>query len=166
MNKLYLDFDGTLVEFKYVGADQYSAPRYIFTLDRHENVIQAIKHIIKNKLMEVYVVGAVLPYEHCILDRDEWFDMYLPEIDKEHRIYTPVGDNKAAYINIEKGDVFLDDWNGNLNSLKMTSCEPVKLVNSVNDVHRSWSGARVWFNQDYDTIAYTLYGISLANRAA
>ena len=166
MNKLFLDFDGTLVEFKYVGADQYSAPKYIFSLEKHNNVIQAIKYIIRNEMMEVFLVGAVLPYEHCITDRDEWFDRFLPEVDKAHRIYTPVGAKKADYINISKGDVFLDDWNGNLNELKHTNVEPVKLVNRVNDVHRTWDGARIWFNQDYTSIAYTLYGLSLANMAA
>ena len=167
MNRLYIDFDGTLVEFKYVGAETYSAPRYIFTLKQHKNVISAIRSIIKKGLFEVFLVGAVLPFDHAITDRDNWMDENLPEVDKAHRIYVPIGANKADYIDAKKGDVFLDDWNGNLKELFVTSSvEPVKLVNEVNDVHKSWKGARVWYNQDFDTIAMTLYGISLANTAA
>lgn len=167
MNKLFVDFDGTIAEFKYVGADTYSAPGYSLTLAPHKNVVSAIRHIIKNNLMEVYLVSAVMPFEHCIRDKDEWMDKYLPEIDKKHRIYTPVGKNKAGYISAEKGDIFLDDWNSNLNELFLTtSLEPVKLVNAINDKRGTWKGARVYYGSDFDSIALTIYGISLANRAA
>ena len=168
MNKLFIDFDGTIAEFEYVGADIYSAPGYSLTLAPHKNVVSAIKYIIRHNLMEVFLVSAVMPFDHCISDKNEWMDNYLPEVDKEHRIYMPVGENKAKYINASKGDVFLDDWNGNLTQLYATcpNLEPVKLVNAINDNNKSWRGARVYYGSDFDTIALTLYGLSLANKAA
>ena len=166
MSKLFVDFDGTIAEFKYVGADVYSAKGYSLTLKPHENVVNALKYIIRKGLMDVYIVSAVLPYDHCVEDKNAWLDQYIPEIDKEHRIFTPIGANKAGYISAGKGDIFLDDWNSNLSDMFLTSdAEPVKLVNAVNDVHRSWKGARIWYNSDFDSIAMTLYGISLANAA-
>lgn len=66
-------------------------------------------------------------------------DKHLPEIDKNHRIYTPVGKNKAGYIDARKGDVFLDDWNKKLIELDTTTqLEPVKLVKVIHDKSVSW----------------------------
>ncbi len=168
MSKLFVDFDGTLAEFKYVGADVYSAPGYSLTLAPHKNVVAAIRYIIRHNLMEVFLASAVMPFEHCTKDKDTWMDEILPEVDREHRIYMPIGTNKADYIQASKGDVFLDDWNGNLKQLYATcaAVEPVKLVNAVNDNRKSWKGSRVYYNSDFQSIALTLYGLSLANKAA
>lgn len=76
MNKLFVDFDGTIAEFKNVGADVYSAIGYSLGLKPYENVVSAIKYIIRKNLMEVYLVGAVLPFDHVIREKDEWICIY------------------------------------------------------------------------------------------
>lgn len=165
--KLFVDLDGTLCVFRYVGAEVYSAPGYYYTLEPHKEVVKAIRFIIRHKLMEVFIVSAVLPFDHCIRDKNAWIDKYLPEIDEAHRIYVPIGENKGNYMDAHKGDIHLDDWNGNLNELLVTSVvEPVKLVNAINDKNKSWKGARVYYNSDAYVIAQMLYGLSLANLAA
>lgn len=52
MHKLFVDFDGTIAEFKCVGADAYSAPGYSLTLVPYKNVVSSIKHIIRKNLNE------------------------------------------------------------------------------------------------------------------
>lgn len=162
LNTLFIDFNGTLAEFRCDdGPDKYAAKGYTATLLPQENVVEAVRYIIKNKLMNVVFTGAVLPYEYCIEERYQWMKKYLPEVTEF--IFSDYGKSKlSAMINygIRKGDVLLDDYNVNLQEGIDHAVIPVKLVNQVNDMHHSWCGARVSAFTDPEILAMQIVGIS------
>ena len=170
MNKIFLDFDGTLFEFrKGVGPDTYSARGYSRTLKPYDNVIAAIKEIAKERLFEIYLCSAVLPYDYIIEDKNWCLDEHLPVIPLKNRLYVKYGESKVEAIRsvgVSEGDVFLDDYNPNLWDIKkaIKEIEPIKLVNDINDQSHEWKGPKVHYDTDAESIALTLYGLSLARR--
>lgn len=168
--KLFLDFDGTLAEFRKVGPDVYSAKGYALMLQPHKNVVDAARMLYQSGEFELYLLSAVLPYKHCSEDKNTWLNHYLPEIKQENRIYSAYGCNKYdAFkdmgITVEAGDIFLDDYTVNLKQMDEDTNEvltSVKLLNGINDTNRSWNGARVSINSDATSLSRQLKGISLA----
>ncbi len=168
-HKLFVDFDGTLAEFRRsAGPDTYSRKGYSRELRPFENVIKAIKNLSKMQMFDVYLCSAVLPYDYVVDDKNWWLDKYLPEIPKENRLYVKYGESKidcVKSVGVSTGDVFLDDYNPNLTDIaSINVVEPVKLVNDINDNSHEWRGAKVHFDTDAEEIMMTLYGLSLARQ--
>ena len=166
--KLFLDFDGTLAEFKNVGPDIYSAKGYSRNLEPLHNVVKAAKMLYESGTFELFLLSAVLPYDHCIADKNIWLDVHLPELKAENRIYSKYGDNKyealvKSGIIVESGDIFLDDYTKNLiqmdNDTKLLTS--VKLLNGINDTNKSWYGLRVSSASSAKDLSRQLKGISI-----
>lgn len=167
--KLFLDFDGTLAEFKNVGPDEYSRKGYSLTLQPHRSVVDAVRTLYESGEFELYLLSAVLPYKHCSEDKNAWLNHYLPEIKQENRIYSAYGCNKYEAIKnlgltVEAGDIFLDDYTVNLKQMDEDTNEvltSVKLLNGINDTNKSWKGARISIYSDSESLSKQIRAISL-----
>lgn len=99
--RLFVDMDGTLAVFKPVDEMETLYEKgYFLNLEPHENVVAAIKEIVtKNPDIEVNILSAYLTdSKYALQEKNAWLDRYLPEIDREHRVFVPCGTDKKEGI--------------------------------------------------------------------
>ena len=149
--------DGTLAKFREVNTlELLYEPGYFLNLEPHENMVQAVKLFLKqHKDCEVYIMSAVLSdSQYALKEKNHWLDYYLPEIDREHRIFPPCGKDKKEYIpdGILPTDTLLDDYTKNL-LLWNPPGHGIKLLNGINHTHKSWEKDTVRFDLEPQKIA-------------
>lgn len=149
--RLFVDMDGTLAEFKPVDTlETLYEEGYFLNLPPLENVVNSIKEMMRlYPEKEVYIMSAVLSDSPFALkEKNAWLDHYLPEIDQEHRIFTPCGEDKLSYVpgGAKETDYLLDDYTKNL-----TRWEPpakgIKLLNGINHTKGTWKGCTLRFDK-------------------
>lgn len=144
--RYFIDMDGTLAVYPSMDKENpWWEVRGIYKfLTPQDKVVKAIKRLIANGA-EVFILSAYTKeYPQGKDDKDYWLDTYLPEIDKEHRIYMISGQNKADFIpdGVHITDVLLDDYNKNLENWAEAGGTGIKLLNGLNN-KKSWSGISV-----------------------
>lgn len=178
---LFVDMDGTLVHFRQNGEkyiDLNGEERYFHLDDIYEvgyyhpdclkpekNVLNAIKLLAKDSVFSIYVLSAVEPRSAtAYIDKNRWLDKYLPEVGSNHRVFMPCGSKKLDYVNLTNGvlNVLLDDYTRNLKewTSNSTSNIGVKILNGINDTHKSWQGDRIQGSISPETIASSLTAIA------
>lgn len=121
-SRLFIDLDGTVARFYDASPnylEQMYEKGYFRNLQPYEEMTEGIKLFMEqHKDVEVFTLSAKVNGEppYCEAEKQEWLDEYLPEIDREHRLFTEIGHNKAEYIpnGISNTDVLYDDYNKNL----------------------------------------------------
>lgn len=161
--RLLLDLDGTAAEFKQVNTlETLYEEGYFRNLKPNENVIEAVKQIIYlHPEIEVYVMSSVLTdSKFALKEKNEWIDEYLPQIDKEHRIFPPCGENKLDYVpgEIRETDHLLDDYTNNL-VLWEPPAKGIKLLNGINHTHETWTGNMLRYDRSAGELANNIVGI-------
>ena len=137
--RLFVDMDGTLARFH----DQVNYLERMFekdffrTLEPFENMVSGLQLLIKhNPDIEVYVISAKVESDpnYCEEEKNQWLDIYLPQIDEDHRIFTEMGRSKADYIpgGLTKDDFLLDDYNRGLNLFLYGGGSVIKCHNNIN----------------------------------
>lgn len=126
-------------------------------LSPFQNMIDAIKLFVeRHPEVEVYALSAAQLGDPpgFVRQKDEWLNEFLPEIDKEHRIYPECGVAKSSYIpgGLSDTDYLLDDFNKNLNEWIRDGGKAIKCKNNINhkgtgkyggDVGNLWTGDMV-----------------------
>lgn len=149
-HRLFVDMDGTLSEFKVVDTlEKLYEENYFLKLLPQQNVVDAVRDIVLHKPeIEVYILSAVLSdSKYALAEKNAWLDIYLPEIDYEHRIYLPCGQDKSEHIKnnyggISQSDFLLDDYSKNLHSWEPPA-RGIKLMNGINGKIGSWQNERI-----------------------
>ncbi len=149
--RLFVDMDGTLAEFKPVDTlEKLYEEGYFLNLNPLENVVNSIKEMMRlYPEKEVYIMSAVLsdsPF--AIKEKNEWLDRYLPEIDQNHRIFTPCGEDKLSYVpgGAKETDYLLDDYTKNLIGWEPPA-RGIKLLNGINHTNGTWKGCTLRFDK-------------------
>lgn len=164
--RLFVDMDGTLAEFKKVDTlETLYEKDYFLDLKPQINVVEAVKDIIKKNEndIEVFILSAVLSdSKYALQEKNEWLDRYLPEIDKNHRIFPPCGENKRNYIpeGIRNDDFLLDDYTHNL-ILWSPPAKGIKLLNGINHTKGTWQDSRLSFNKSCSELSKNITDIVL-----
>lgn len=154
--RLYVDMDGTVAVWGNSPWEEVCAKGYFRNRPPMMNVINAVKHIIKNHPeVEVFILSAVITDEHSRDEKHEWLDKFLPEIDREHRIFSVYGEDKGKYIHA-KGDILLDDYSKNLTEWEAHGGKGIKLLNGVNWSKRSWKGDVVFYETNPKMLAESI----------
>lgn len=144
MKRVYVDMDGTLAVFQPCDTLEKLYERsYFRNLAPQEEILNAVKKLIADPELDVYVLSAVLSdSEYALSEKNEWLDEFLPELDASHRVFTPCGDDKTKYIDLQPSDLLLDDYTHNL-----LDWEPpgvgVKILNGINHINETWTGNAV-----------------------
>lgn len=161
--RLFVDMDGTLAVFKPVDElETLYEKGYFLNLEPHENVVSAIKEIIKNcPDIEVNILSAYLTDSKYALDeKNAWVEKYLPEIPQKNRVFVPCGSNKRECIEggVRPYDYLLDDYTRNLNDWQPPA-RGIKLLNAINHTRGSWEFDRIRFDRSPKELALGIVNI-------
>lgn len=182
---LFVDMDGTLAEWRPINVplqtpsykigdyinDVLYQKGYFKTLYPYKNMVSAIKQIIEEDCMDVYILSCVLPenekYPNATPkdDKNKWLDEHFGErIPENHRIFVKDGEPKVDNIpfELQNGDILLDDYTHNLNSWindapKGVKLNAIKVINPVNDTKKSWQGERISILDSPEEIKNKIY---------
>ncbi len=175
--KIILDWDGTMYEFiKDIGPDKWAAPGYPRTLNELSNVTNAVRMMAEKKSyngepIELYLCTAVVSMDFAVKDKKFVAKRDKLGIPEKNMVFVQYGESKvdalkAAGVEIEPGDLFLDDYTANLLELdNIPELTPVKLLNGINDTRKTWKGARVSAFSSPSEIVNTLMGRSMIAKA-
>ena len=163
--RFFVDMDGTATEFKKVDTlETLYEEGYFYNLKPIENVVDAIKYIIKNHPeIEVYIMSSVLSdSKYALSEKNQWLDKYLPEIDRGHRIFPPCGENKLDYIpgGVRDTDLLLDDYTHNL-TLWEPPAKGIKILNGINHTKETWRGNRLRYDKSPEELVENIIEIAL-----
>lgn len=145
--KILCDSDGVLAKWQKVKLEEVLKKGYFKTVPPMLRMIRTIRMLEAKDVIDVYIVSCS-PNADTTVDKQFWFDEWLPEIPRERRIFIPFGENKCDFLKdmeIRVGDVALDDYTPNLNAYRrdIPQLTPIKVLNGINDTHRSWVGPRI-----------------------
>lgn len=164
--RLFIDMDGTMCEWKKMELDLTQeestdkdlvwekvqeillSPGYFRKLKPQMKVVNAVKFLIMNGMADCYVMSCVMDdtdVSSPLADKNAWLDKYLPEIDRDHRIFVPNGENKSLYVpgGIRPDDFLLDDYTKNLREWTGVG---IKLLNDVNNSNNTWNGSKILYS--------------------
>lgn len=146
--RLFVDMDGTLAEFKTVDTlETLYEKDYFINLKPNENVLGAIKQLIADNDFDVYILSAYLTdSRYALEEKNAWLDKYLPELPQEKRLFVPCGtDNSVAVPGlIRPDDYLLDDYTKNLSEWEPPA-KGIKLINGINHTNGTWQGDKIQF---------------------
>ena len=169
VGRLFVDMDGTLAKYQPVDTMEVLFEEgYFRNLEPQQNVVAAVKKIIeKYPEVQVYIMSSVLTdSKYALKEKNEWLEQYLPEIDKEHRIFPPCGENKLDYVpgEISHTDYLLDDYTKNLKQWEPPA-RGIKLLNGINHTNETWKGSMLRYDKEperlADDIVRVMYGMEI-----
>lgn len=161
--RLFVDMDGTMAVWNPTKKlEELYEEGYFKNLKPYEEVVEAVRYLVQNEPgIEVFVLSAYLSdSQYALAEKNEWLNTYLPEIDMQHRCFCHCGTDKSLAVpgGIRTTDHLLDDYTINLNDW----CPPgvgLKLLNGINDTHKSWKGDRISRLQPAEDIANAIMRI-------
>ena len=146
--RLFVDMDGTLAEFKTVDTlETLYEKDYFLHLKPNENVLGAIKQLIADNDFDVYILSAYLTdSRYALEEKNAWLDKYLPELPQEKRLFVPCGTDKSVAVPglIRPDDYLLDDYTNNLSEWEPPA-KGIKLINGINHTNGTWQGDKIQF---------------------
>lgn len=146
--RLFVDMDGTLAEFKTVDTlETLYEKDYFINLKPNENVLGAIKQLIADNDFDVYILSAYLTdSRYALEEKNAWLDKYLPELPQEKRLFVPCGTDKSVAVpgHIRPDDYLLDDYTKNLSEWEPPA-KGIKLINGINHTNGTWQGDKIQF---------------------
>lgn len=161
--RLFVDMDGTLAVFTPVDElETLYEQGYFLNLKAIDNVVQAVKDIIRNNPdIEVNILSSVLSdSKYALEEKNAWLDRYLPEIDKDHRLFPPCGTDKKDFIKngVQETDFLLDDYTKNL-TLWQPPAKGIKLLNGINHTKGTWKHDCLRYDKPADELANNIVNI-------
>ena len=155
--KIYIDMDGTIARFhdENLYLERMFEKGFFRDLKPFENAVAAIEKLVNDSTAEIYILSATL--NSCSLDeKNQWLDKYLPNIDKDHRIFTSLNVPKSEAIGhqLTDKDILIDDYNKNLLEWEKAGGTSVKAKNNIN--HKGLHG-ELWKGEIVDVVKDDMY---------
>lgn len=161
--RIFIDMEGTLSVFKKVESEEMLLEKgYFRNLEPQENVLEAVKKLIRDDKIEVFILSPVLKSSLvCMTEKMDWLKEYLPELDKMHMIFYAAGTDKTELLpgGLRENDYLLDDYTQNL--YDFLPARGIKLLNGINHTNGTWRGDRVSAGRTPTSIASKLENIVL-----
>ena len=135
MKRLFVDMDGTIARFhdeaNYL--EKMYEKDFFRNLKPFENMVKGIQDFMtKNPDVPVIALSAAIDSKFCVHEKQAWLTEHLPQL-ADNPIFTAMGENKAQAVNLQPGDVLIDDYNVNLIEWQETGGTAIKLVNNINN---------------------------------
>mgnify|MGYP003292603141 CR=1 FL=1 len=145
MKKIFLDLDGTLARFNVPNAlNRFDKETGFFARLKPYKGIGEIDRLAQRG--NVYIISAS-PNLTADLDKMQWVQKYIPNIQYNNIVICRIGENKAKVIeskyNIEINEqcYLLDDYTKNLNEWEQYNGSGIKRLTGVADNSRKlWKG--------------------------
>ena len=163
MRRLLIDMDGTVARF-YEQAkciEKMYEPGFFSGLYPYENMIEAVKLLLKRDDLELYFLSSV-DGESARADKKNWINMQLG-IDVPC-MFCNTDRSKADFVletlgPITKTDYLLDDYSRNLLEWEEAGGTALKFINELNG--RGWNGSnfngnRIYYDESPEKIAHDL----------
>ena len=155
--KIYIDMDGTIARFhdENLYLERMFEKGFFIDLKPFENAVYAIEQLVNDSTAEIFILSATV--NSCSLDeKQKWLDRYLPNIDKEHRIFTSLNVPKSEAIGhrLTDKDILIDDYNKNLLEWQKAGGTSVKAKNNIN--HKGLHG-ELWKGELIDVVNGDVY---------
>lgn len=148
MNKIFLDLDGTLVQFNVERAlERFDKEKGFFAnLEAFKN-IEVVNELAKKG--NLFIISAS-PNEQADKDKMKWIKKYLPNICLDNITLCRIGENKANIIEskynikINENCYLLDDYSKNLFEWLKKGGTGIKRITPISDNSRKlWKGAEL-----------------------
>lgn len=171
--RLFIDMDGTLATWKQAACfEDLLQENYFRDLPPYQTVVDAVRILCNTRPeLDIYILSAFMPENPCSVgEKNDWLNVYLPEVDAAHRIFVPCGESKAATAarrlkrpHIDKTFFLLDDYSVNLHDWKEKNGSGIKLRNGINGSTGTWKGASVSRFNTPETLAKLIWQSILAH---
>ena len=143
--------DGTIAKFnsKKNALARFDNEKSFFSSLKPFKYIDIINELIKNEIVEVYVISAS-PNEQADLDKLAWLRTYLKELKETNICFCRIGTNKAKAIkeqlniDIDNNCYLLDDYTKNL--IEWNNCNGIgikRLTSLANNKSKTWKGLAI-----------------------
>ena len=134
--RVYIDMDGVLAEYRPDATDEdYVSAGYYLGLAPRPAMVDAVRFLIDSDIADVFVLSSVIAgiESAAVAEKNAWLDLYLPQIDRSHRVFPLCGTSKADAVGgIGKTDVLCDDYSHNLENWHTAGGSAVKILNECN----------------------------------
>lgn len=146
---IYFDMDGTLAEWKEVAAFSELLTKGYFRCLKPTEVAGYANSLASRESIDTYSCSAYIAESHALLEKNEWLNRCVPNIDSSHRIFIPYGVEKAKFVMdvlqrpLTKNDVLVDDHTPNLIAWSNAGGTAVKWLNGMNGLGGRFKGYRV-----------------------
>lgn len=150
MKRLFVDMDGTLVEWKPATPEELEQPHFFAVRPSNGNVVKAM-HILYTLFegrtdVELFTLSSAVYKEDILRDKNKWLDKHCPHVLKNQRKFVPYGMNKATFVQEHFDDAFsvenylLDDYSKNIKEWRAAGGTPIKMFNGINGKSGSFYG--------------------------
>lgn len=157
--RLFVDMDGVLAVFnnQISSTEELYAEGYFRNLKPQENVVNAIRELIKEDKFDIYILSSYLAdSKYALKEKNAWLDEYLPEMRQNMRIFVPCGTEKGDYVkDLCPEDFLLDDYTHNL-LLWQPPATGIKLLNDINHTQGTWQHNRISFSRSAESLAQAM----------
>lgn len=156
--RIFVDMDGTLAVW-----NNEATLEDIHTKGYYENLNPIISMVNMTKQLiaqgyDVHILSAVLQNDYAQAEKNTWLNYFLPEVDKDHRIFVPYGQVKSAYIpHPLETDILIDDYSQNLHEWHGVGVKP---MNGINGTKGTWQGFTIDTRSKAEVLAMTIMGIA------
>ncbi len=165
--RLFVDMDGVLAVFnnQISSTEQLYEDGYFRNLEPQQNVVDAIKQLISEKQIDVYILSSYLADSlYALPEKNGWLDEHLPELPQEKRLFVPCGKEKRDMIpDLGPNDYLLDDYTHNL-LLWQPPARGIKLLNDINHTQGTWQYDRISYNRPPESIAQAIKEVILEGK--
>lgn len=116
---IYYDMDNTIALFSKKGQDKEALKNmmnegYFKNLPVMDGAIETLQTL-QQQGYQVFILSACVDSKYCESEKNLFLDKYFPFIDKEHRIFTKIGENKVSKIKTDIcKSLLVDDYSKNL----------------------------------------------------
>lgn len=159
MTALYVDMDGTLVQYISDPVEDMKRDGFFRSLRPNENVVEGVRLFMnEHPDVEVHVLTAVFDGgEKYMREKTEWINEFCPFLSGK-AIFIPVGSSKKSVTERGCTSFLLDDFSRNLEDfVSQKGNHGIKLLNGFNGKGAVWHGDRIRASLEPECFARALF---------
>jgi len=145
---VFFDLDGTAAEWRTSASLSDLYQKGYFSSLKPTEIATYANELAKIPEIETFSLSAYFPDSFAYEEKNIWIDQFIPNIDKEHRIFVPCGIDKASFVVdalrhfLTNKHVLVDDYTENLTGWHQAGGRAIKWLNGINGCNGKFQGNR------------------------